>query len=1175
MSVIHQIYCTHCTHGSSALERREGDLAERTLGYSARAGSLETAALRRHYRQIERYTYYYLPRDTPANEKLRLTADTAPQRLIYLPAKSGLQMLGHVCYRPTDTQGRPGSYFAHVLFSEEGEREVGWSGPEGLRLWAAAGWVREDARHIPFLLRPFDSVGEMLGEMLRGRPPAVDDDVLSSFLSSPAGGPFHDPGGVIPQRWRGRPPGQRRAALLRTLGALLEVDVERRGSVLLVIEPSLAALLFYGILRLLPDGPLRRQISYCTFEPNADRLCTTLAATWFYDPQRAGVTPEGGRTRGPTIDTLRDEGRATPQRDSAYARHVVDTLLCHGWRSVDRMLENIRAAGAESAEDLERLAAAERVAAALLRGHTPPSQDPPKSPQAVDDLRRALAQELSTVGEPSEALRPLVGRPAQWWILELLADGNESSSTRAAVEYLLANVPDAQIPRLINLEQVSRGHKAALLGRYVTAHGDLPPGCEGLWEEAAQAGTRRPAPLLPEFLGRLDAAPLEAFYRKVRGRRAAALIHALAESCRRPGATRDRLTQIVTATDQSTVLSLFDEHGSEFFRQYPRDEPALGVQLHEILHSLPEHPEAFSRRLDLLLAGGDLLPTDLDQAMLAGWQKCRRAILDIGRLQGRRSRLFRARQLVELDDAARRMTESIAQAMPSELYDDDPRGTARRRRLLRIGRGLLGGRALLPPGAWQSRAVWQKYTWYFDARRWPATRLAQLRPKPRSRRTLWIALGSLAATVVLCVGLAAWMIPKDARQEGRPQENRPSQQHGAAAANPAASGDAVAWNPAGRPARHQPAAGDPVAEEPDEARAEPGAERPAGPRAPAPEETESPQVPSGPEEAPQEAPEEEQGPQEVGLQATEDREAAKRAEARARQRLLRERAWRAAAERFARTHRGTLLENQPLEGGAAVIPAEAVTIRYRSARLYLGPGRLQLDTGTYEFGKGSETSVPARRQAIPELATELGFESVWVEIDEGAGGLSLCVDGDPPAVSGGGASAGLQRQIESRTSLRQKLSYQLRQWNRRESTRTPEAADKRDEILRTVIRLARIKIPTIPPRPNPAAPQYEHDPQALQDAERRYRAATEAQKRTLESAVPQAQKVLAALNREIAALEADWKKRRNRGRRDRERLREELKRRCRQITAVVYEAAEAEAAGADGRRNPPGEKRRP
>ena len=56
-----------------------------------------------------------------------------------------------------------------------------------------------------------------------------------------------------------------------------------------MVEPELAALLFYGALRLLPDVPWTQAVSFCTFEPNPDARCTTLAATYFHDP--AGELP--------------------------------------------------------------------------------------------------------------------------------------------------------------------------------------------------------------------------------------------------------------------------------------------------------------------------------------------------------------------------------------------------------------------------------------------------------------------------------------------------------------------------------------------------------------------------------------------------------------------------------------------------------------------------------------------------------------------------------------------------------------------------------------------------------------------------------------------------------------------------------------------------------------------
>ena len=52
---VQQIYCTHCTYGTSVLELRAGDVADRVLGYSARAASLDRHELKGYYRQIERF----------------------------------------------------------------------------------------------------------------------------------------------------------------------------------------------------------------------------------------------------------------------------------------------------------------------------------------------------------------------------------------------------------------------------------------------------------------------------------------------------------------------------------------------------------------------------------------------------------------------------------------------------------------------------------------------------------------------------------------------------------------------------------------------------------------------------------------------------------------------------------------------------------------------------------------------------------------------------------------------------------------------------------------------------------------------------------------------------------------------------------------------------------------
>lgn len=778
MSAIHQIYCTHCTHGSSALERREGDLAGRMLGYSARAGSLQAAALRKCYRQVEHYAYYYLPRDTPGEQKLRLTASTAPRRLIYLTAGDGLQMVGQICYRPRDTEGRPGSYFAHVLFSDQSDVAVegasqpaaaAWRAVDCLKLWRAPGWVEEDSPEIPFMLRPFAGPEEMSRQMLGQQPPAVDDEVLMALLTSPADGAFHDPGGVVPPRWRRQDPRQRRAVLIEALDGLLQLGTGG-GSLLLVAEPSVAALIFYGMLRLLPGGRLRDGVSFSTFEPDPQRLCTTLAATRFHDPQAAAARAAARRAGGPTIDTI--GGGQRPQRDPSrptYAACMIDKLLSEGWGPVDRALADMEASGARSVEDLERLAQLDRWIPKMLAHGRPPPPDWHGSRAGAGYLRRAILQQTAAMADPHASLRRLVGLPAHLLVLGLIAGETENVRTRRAVEYLLTNLTELQIGELLERGGVSTGQKAAVLARYVTRHGVLPPGCDRLWHPApAPPGPEDPAhrPLLPELLARLDPSTIGRLYDNLSGEQSLALLGNLVEIAGGHRTALAALTQISGQADESTWIALLHERGPAFFQGYPQDEPALGRKLMELLLRLPDDEQRFPRRLDLLLAAEHLLDDDSGPRMVTAWSQCRRAILDVGRLQGHKSGVMRTLPAAELEDAVRRMILAIDAAMPAERFDDDEQGSRRQACLRRIGRRLLGDRPLLPPAGWQSKALWQKTEWYFQRSQWPLVPLERMRRKRRpSKVLLWIISAGVAAAAVVAIGLWLSNTPASSRPD--------------------------------------------------------------------------------------------------------------------------------------------------------------------------------------------------------------------------------------------------------------------------------------------------------------------------------------------------------------------------------------------------------------------------
>lgn len=475
MTAINQIYITHCTYGSSALERRDGEMAARTLGYSARAGSLDGEALYAAYRQLVRRVYYHLPPDTPNTAILELTAHDAPRRLIYFPPQNGLQLLGQICYRQTDTEGRPGSYFAHLLFSSTStdssdgtESADAWSPLECLALWKAAGWTMEDPLEPRCELHPVES----LDTLVHGRP-AISDKVLASFLTTDPGGCFDDPGEAIPRRWREETVRGRQYLLVETLRAALPAADSQRHSLLLVVEPPLAALIWYGVFRLLPKGRLWRQLSFSTYEASTDRPSTRLAASWFHHEHKSTEVIEN-RPQTVVIDTRQWEGWPQDGGPSDYARMIVEEFVKGGNEALKARLDYLTDGGREACvEDLERLAAAHTRVPLILAGDDGQSDQAARQPgepeigprdsSADDYLRRALREELARIppGDLEKRLGPLARRPTHLLVLELAAG---EPGTSEAVDYLLDQLPQDRVCEALAHANVRRA-LAERLGR--------------------------------------------------------------------------------------------------------------------------------------------------------------------------------------------------------------------------------------------------------------------------------------------------------------------------------------------------------------------------------------------------------------------------------------------------------------------------------------------------------------------------------------------------------------------------------------------------------------------------------------------------------------------------------------------------------------------------------------
>ncbi len=345
MGRIHQIYCTHCTFASSVFEQRRGDGADRVCGYSPRASSLDADDLLRWYQQIVPHLHYRLPEDVPPEARLRMDASTAPQRLVYVPAVDGSDMLALVCYRRTDREDLPESSFAHVLVHSPPNRHGWWSNLACLELWGASRWVTEDSAEIPFVLESFSSLQEMLG----GRAPRIGRDLVLKFLTAPPGEDWGDAAAVVPPRWRQMPPEERRGLFTDTLSGFLGAGAR----ILLVAEPSVAALWFYGMLRLLPNIPLFATLGFSTFEPQGENPKTPLAATCFDDPTTSDLPPAAYSGSAFAVNTFLDRRSENPASEAFYAPFMVDRLIRHGWEAVERFLVRLQVGGAQTLEDLE------------------------------------------------------------------------------------------------------------------------------------------------------------------------------------------------------------------------------------------------------------------------------------------------------------------------------------------------------------------------------------------------------------------------------------------------------------------------------------------------------------------------------------------------------------------------------------------------------------------------------------------------------------------------------------------------------------------------------------------------------------------------------------------------------------------------------------------------------
>ena len=236
--MIHQLYITHCTYGLSYFSSAEDKASERAsvpLGYSVRSASADQETSRKIFTAIESQMYYHLPSDGAASD---IDAIKAPRRFFYLPSVDGKPVIGCVAYRKEDTAGRPGSYFAHVLY---GDGEKPWMPRTVLQMYKSNFWRGIDGTDVPDSLPALDMAS--VTPLTDGSP--ISDSVFENWISGKT-------------EWKTVVNGEefvvRPEQFEQFFAGAMSVWKDASKKIILVADSDTAALFYYGVLRLAPGG---------------------------------------------------------------------------------------------------------------------------------------------------------------------------------------------------------------------------------------------------------------------------------------------------------------------------------------------------------------------------------------------------------------------------------------------------------------------------------------------------------------------------------------------------------------------------------------------------------------------------------------------------------------------------------------------------------------------------------------------------------------------------------------------------------------------------------------------------------------------------------------------------------------------------------------------------------
>lgn len=488
MSSLSQLLCTHCTYGSCVFQRATGDMAKQPLGYNVRAATPGAQNLQQDYLHLEHFLAYSLPSDVPVDAKMKMTARQSPPALFYHPDVHEKSVVGQVVYRQTDTYGRLGSYFGHLIYAETNITPA-FTAREALKLYQAPGWVLEDSADLPLDLAPLAELGELRHDTKSPLSHSQVANLIDIFLKKQPGPTSPNIQEIIPQRLWKQTQEQRKALLAEVVQTIVEA-LDQSATVLLVAEPGLAAFLYAATLRLLPKGTAAETMSFSTFESQWQSPRTQVAATWFDQPTAHDVADTKYADSSCYVFNTFTGRRSVKKASGGYARYLLDLWLKRDLAEVDAQLNMMAADQITQASALEGYVAeiaqcelAQQQGEAIF-DHNYTSKYPQTrfsdNPRIRAALQRGVYQAVTKLLH-SGKVKGTLGSDAHWRVLDALQLPVNKEIETVFNQYR-DNIPDDQLHIAMRHEALSAKEKIVLLKSYFNKHKKLPPTYEKeLW----------------------------------------------------------------------------------------------------------------------------------------------------------------------------------------------------------------------------------------------------------------------------------------------------------------------------------------------------------------------------------------------------------------------------------------------------------------------------------------------------------------------------------------------------------------------------------------------------------------------------------------------------------------------------------------------------------------------